>query len=129
MYLSNNVGQPCQSLMIRNGIHNCTGPQVTGTNCTFQCNHGYGLVGPPERECLSNGVWSGGVSSCEILHCETLLNPENGSIILPCGTRLNTACRIMCSTGFYATSDNPIQQCRVSDENVAFWTEPPECAG
>ena len=123
------IGQPCPSLMIRNGIYNCTGPQVTGTVCTFHCDHGYGLVGPAERECLSNGMWSESVSSCEILHCDELEDPENGTIVLPCFTRLDTACRILCSTGFYTTSNNPIQQCIVTDDNVAVWSEPPECVG
>jgi len=123
------IGQPCLSLMIRNGFYNCTGPQITGTVCALNCDHGYGIVGSEERECLSSSEWSGNVSSCELLHCEELANPENGSVVLPCGTELRTACRIMCSTGFYATSDNPLQQCNVTDENVAIWSEPPECAG
>jgi len=123
------IGQPCPSLMIRNGLYNCSGPLITGTECTAQCNHGYGLNGSPERECLSNSVWSGNASSCEILHCDVLRDPENGSIVLPCFTRLHTSCRIMCSSGFYTTSENPIQQCIVTDDNVAIWSDPPECAG
>ena len=123
------VGQPCPSLMIRNGFYNCSGPQITGVICTFECDHGYSLVGPMERTCLSNSKWSGNLSSCETLHCEMLGNPKNGSIILPCGTRLRTVCRITCSPGFYATSPNPVQQCDVTDDNLALWSEVPECAG
>jgi len=123
------VGQPCPSLMIRNGNYSCSGPQITGAVCTAHCDHGYGLVGSKEHECLSTSDWSGNLSSCDILHCEMLDNPMNGSVILPCGTTLNTVCRIACSAGFYATSSNPIQRCAVTDDNLALWSEVPECAG
>ena len=113
----------------RSGNYTCDGPQITGTMCTFECNLGYNLVGSITRECLPNNEWSGNVSTCEILHCSELDAPENGAVILPCNSELGSNCRISCSAGFYTTSDNPFQQCQVTPDNVAVWSEPPQCIG
>ena len=124
------IALPCPTLMkLRNGEYICDGAQVTGAVCNFKCEHGYRLVGSDERQCLRTSMWSGNITSCQILHCNELGNPENGSVMLPCPTRLNTTCRILCSPGFYSTSQNLIQQCEVTDENVAVWSEVPECIG
>ena len=124
------LGQSCLSLMTpRNGNLTCDGPQITGTVCTFDCNLGYSLAGSQERHCLTNNEWSGNSSTCEILHCDDLNGPENGDVLLPCNTRLRSSCRIVCSSGFYTTSPNPFQECRVTPDNVAVWSEPPQCIG
>ena len=124
------VGQPCLSLMNpRNGNYNCTGPPITGTVCSLSCNSGYRINGPIERECRSNNLWSGATSFCELLHCSLLGNPEHGSVILPCGTVLGTKCRISCLSGYYINTTNNIQECKLTGENVAEWTESPECIG
>ena len=124
------LGQSCISLMTpRNGNFTCDGPQITGAVCTFDCNLGYSLAGSQERHCLTNNEWSGNTSSCEILHCDDLNGPENGDVGLPCNTRLRSSCRIVCSSGFYTTSPNPFQECQVTPDNVAVWSEPPQCIG
>ena len=107
----------------------CDGAQVTGAVCNFNCDHGYRLVGSDERQCLRTSMWSGNVTSCQILHCNMLGNPENGSVMLPCPTQLNTTCRIRCSAGYYSVSSNIFQRCEATDENVAVWSEVPECVG
>ena len=94
--------------------------------CSFQCDAGYELVGLRVQTCLSNGMWSGN-ASCKILHCDLLPIPNKGNILLPCGTELNTACRILCDPGYYAA--DPFQRCELREGNVAEWTEPPECIG
>ena len=113
----------------RNGNYTCDGLQITGTNCTFDCNLGYNLVGSERRECLRNNEWSGNPTSCEILHCDELTGLENGNIILPCDTRLSSTCRVVCSSGFYTNSTNPFQECEITPNNVAIWSEPPQCIG
>ena len=124
------VGESCLSLMTpRNGNYTCDGPQITGTICTFECNLGYNLVGSERRECLRNNEWSGNTTSCEILHCEELDGPENGNVILPCGTRLGSICRVDCSSGFYTNITNPFQECQLTPGNVLMWSEPPQCNG
>jgi len=117
-------------MSLRNGEYICDGAQVTGAVCNFKCEHGYRLIGSDERQCLRTSMWSGNATSCQVLHCKELSNPENGSVILPCPTRLNTTCRISCSPGFYSVAQNLIQQCEVTDENVAVWSEVPDsCIG
>ena len=113
----------------RGGNYTCDGPQITGTMCTFECNLGYNLAGPITRECLPNNEWSGNVSTCKILSCSELTGSDNSSVDLPCNKRLRSRCRISCSPGFYTTSDNPFQQCIVRSDNVAVWSEPPQCIG
>ena len=112
----------------RNGNYSCDGPQTTGALCSFQCNAGYELVGLTIQTCLSNGKWSGN-TSCQILHCDELNNPENGNVILPCGTKLSTTCSIQCSPGYYTQLNDPIQQCELMAGNTVKWTEPPDCIG
>jgi len=113
----------------RNGYYICDGPQVTGAICRLRCNHGYELVGAKKRECLSTSKWSENDSFCETLHCDELNNPENGNVVLPCATEVNTTCRIVCSPGFYTNSTNLIQTCKLATESTTNWSEPPKCIG
>ena len=113
----------------RNGYYTCDGLQITGTNCTFECNLGYNLVGSERRECLRNNEWSGNTTSCEILHCDELIGPENGNVVLPCNRRLNSSCIVQCSSGFYSNETNPFQRCQRTSDNIAIWSEPPQCIG
>ena len=114
----------------KNGDYSCSGLQITGTTCRFWCNFGYKRVGPKRLKCMTTSMWSGNISSCEILQCDPLENPENGSVILPCGTKVNTNCSILCSPGFYTTSVAPFQRCEPTEYNNATqWSKPPNCTG
>ena len=124
------VGKYCSPLIEpKNGGYQCHGPQITGTTCNFYCNFGYKLVGRRKVRCLTTSKWSGN-TSCEILHCDPLDNPEKGNVILPCGTIVNTTCSILCSPGYYTTSNPPIQRCQPNEHNNATqWSKPPDCIG
>lgn len=116
----------------RDGNYSCNGLQVTGTTCHFECNRGFNLIGSDERQCLVNefldsSEWSGNTTYCETLHCNKLNHSKNSSIILPCTTELNTACRIRCNQGYYTTSSQLFQQCYLTPDNVTKWTDPPVC--
>ena len=113
----------------RNGQYICDGPQVTGTICDLNCTDGYELVGAENRTCLSTGKWSENNSFCEILHCNELSDPENGSVVLPCATEVGTKCRTLCSPGFYTNSVDLTQKCRLTAKNTVKWTDPPKCIG
>ena len=121
---------PCSHLMDpRNGQYICDGPQVTGTTCRLKCNRGYKLMGAKKRECLSTGKWSEVNSFCEILHCDEINNPENGSVILPCDTKFGTTCGIACSPGFYTNSTKLTQECKLTANQTTEWSKPPNCIG
>ena len=121
---------PCPKLMDpRNGQYVCDGPQVTETFCDLNCTDGYELVGAKNRTCLSTGKWSENNSFCEILRCNKLNDPENGNVVLPCATELDTKCRILCSPGFYTNSVDRFQKCRLTARNTVKWTDPPKCIG
>ena len=129
MWFNNITAQPCPTLMIPpNGNISCDGTQTTGTVCTFECNKGYVLSGSPERVCLPTNEWSGSPTSCEILHCERLNNPENGNIILPCDTKFGAICNVQCSEGYYSDVSNPVQVCQLVNGTV-IWSDPPKCNG
>ena len=124
------IAHHCPPLMKPvNGKYLCNNSIVTGTTCSFQCDDGYRLLGSDQRSCLSGGKWTGSTTSCEILQCPRLDNPDNGTVILPCSTKLNTACRIRCNLGFYTTTPNPFQQCVLQPGNAVAWTAPPLCIG
>ncbi|XP_065908898.1 multiple epidermal growth factor-like domains protein 6 [Dysidea avara] len=126
---ANCTGKYCPLLTKpKNGDYSCSGLQITGTTCRFWCNFGYKRVGPKRLKCMTTSMWSGNISSCEILQCDPLENPENGSVILPCGTKVNTNCSILCSPGFYTTSVAPFQRCEPTEYNNATqWSKPPNC--
>ena len=113
----------------QNGNIFCDGEHVTDTTCEFECDLGYGLFGPTSRTCLPNNTWSGDPTYCEILLCEALQNPENGSVVLPCGREYGTICNIECSTGFYTTAEAPVQICNVTGKDKVEWTPAPACQG
>ena len=39
-----------------------------GDTVTFMCNNGYNLLGSNSRTCLSTGLWSGEVATCQGKH-------------------------------------------------------------
>ena len=124
------VALPCPHLMDpRNGQYKCDGPQITGAICRLKCNRGYKVVGAKKRECLNTSKWSENNSFCEILHCDELKNPENGSVILPCAAELGSMCRIICSPDFYTNSTDLTQKCELVNENTTEWSAPPSCIG
>ena len=124
------IAQPCPTLMMpSNGNISCNGTQTTGNMCYFTCDDGYAITGSYERYCLPSNEWSGNSTDCEILQCNTLQNPENGGIILPCGKNYGTICNIQCSDGFYSDSPNPVQVCHLVSNNTVEWSEPPKCEG
>ena len=130
VYIRILLALPCSPLMNpRNGRYTCDGPQVTGTACRLKCNRGYKLVGAKKRECLSTSKWTEINSFCEILHCDEINNPENGSVILPCDTKFGTTCGIACSPGFYTNSTTLTQECILTANHTTEWSEPPNCIG
>lgn len=124
------IAQPCPSLMMpQNGSISCDGKYVTDTTCTFGCDLGYGLSGSVNRTCLPNNSWSGETTKCNMLFCEELQNPGNGTVILPCGQEYGTTCNIMCLTGFYTAQEAPVQTCNVTEVGKVEWTRSSQCQG
>ena len=124
------IAQPCPFLMRpQNGYISCDGEHVTDTTCNFECDLGYGLLGSINRTCLPNNTWSGETTYCEILLCEELQNPENGSVVLPCGQEYGTICNIQCSAEFYTTVEVPVQICNATGKDNVEWTPAPACQG
>ena len=115
--------------MPQNGHIYCDGDHVTDTTCMFECDLGYGLIGSTNRTCLPNNTWSGGITNCNILHCEELQNPENTGVILPCGQEYGTICNIQCLIGFHSALEDPVQICNATKAGEVEWTTAPTCLG
>ena len=115
--------------MPQNGNISCDGEHVTDTTCVFECDLGYGLVGPVNRTCLPNNTWSGETTYCNILQCEELQNPKNGIVILPCGQEYGTICNIECVNRYFTTVEAPVQICNVTEKSEVEWTPAPTCQG
>ena len=68
-YVNNIALVPCPSLTDPNdGVITCSLGEDRVTSyedtCTFTCNTGYVLTGSKNRNCLSNGNWSGREVNC-----------------------------------------------------------------
>jgi len=113
----------------RDGEMICSGPQVTGTNCTLTCDLGYQLLGSSHQQCLPNNTWDGEPVTCMIMSCPNLEEPPNAAIILPCESEFRSTCSLRCDTGYYS-NDFLTQSCVLSaDNNYVEWTPAPTCNG
>ncbi|XP_014226415.1 locomotion-related protein Hikaru genki [Trichogramma pretiosum] len=59
-------------------IAKVVGPRL-GEGATFECPHGYRLLGPSSITCQYNGKWSGSVPRCEAIICPEL-QPTNPNL-------------------------------------------------
>ncbi|XP_077984689.1 sushi, von Willebrand factor type A, EGF and pentraxin domain-containing protein 1-like [Glandiceps talaboti] len=66
---------------------------------TISCDEGFTLVGSHERMCTADGKWTGQRTMCDIVTCEELRPPKNGSLQSPSQTYLSVA-TISCDEGF-----------------------------
>ncbi|KAJ8923976.1 hypothetical protein NQ315_006752 [Exocentrus adspersus] len=51
-----------------------------GGKAIFSCDAGYGLRGPAETVCQASGDWATPYPTCEEVHCDDPIPPENGYI-------------------------------------------------
>ena len=74
---------------------NSTGVSRYEDQCSFSCDPGYELTGSSYRQCLSNGSWSGSNVTCDILHCDSLTDTiENSLLANDCGSESGLVCRV-----------------------------------
>lgn len=115
---------------------------------TYVCDEEYTLIGSPERNCTTDGTWSGEVPMCgtELVHaiiilyslstaldCEQLPDPINGSVMLKNSSYTsnltsygyNSTAIYMCDNG-YNISSEIVRYCNSSGN----WSgEAPVCDG
>ena len=69
---------------------------------------------------MSNGSWSGSDVTCDILHCDNLIDTiENSVLANDCGSEFGSVCRVECNTGYRAVGNDTFT-C-VSVNNTVEW--------
>ncbi|CBY06819.1 unnamed protein product [Oikopleura dioica] len=94
-----------------------------GSQCQYECNEGYKLVGSNSRVCQESGAWTGIQPVCELVQCRPLASPENAFVACSSGNDYNSRCRYVCTVGFELVgSDN-----RVCQSNGRWTGDRPYC--
>jgi len=64
----------------QHGNVSCSTLDQFGSQCSYDCNYGYKLVGSNTRVCQESGAWTGIQPVCELVQCRPLASPENGFV-------------------------------------------------
>ncbi|XP_072919424.1 P-selectin-like isoform X2 [Hemitrygon akajei] len=86
--------------------------------CTFGCREGYVVHGAERIQCLASGQWTDQPPRCKVQQCETLVNPEHGT--MNCTDPINdfgynSTCDFSCSKGFSLNGLSRLQ-CKISGQ-------------
>nr|XP_018667880.1 sushi, von Willebrand factor type A, EGF and pentraxin domain-containing protein 1-like isoform X2 [Ciona intestinalis] len=93
-----------------NGKMTCVSSNLFESDCIFQCNVGYDLIGSSVRTCQSSHMWSGIDTSCVVMKCGILHQPSHGSITCDSSDHYNSTCTIRCNDG-YSLSGSSVRTC------------------
>ncbi|XP_057584153.1 E-selectin [Hippopotamus amphibius kiboko] len=91
-------------LQPRSGSVNCThsptGEFTYKSSCAFSCEEGFELRGSAQLECTSQGQWTQGVPSCQVVQCSSLEAP--GKVDMNCNGEpvFGTECTFACPEGW-----------------------------
>lgn len=116
-----------------NGTIVCTGDQVTGETCSFECDPGFYLVGSQARLCLTNSTWTGEDAYCPPLLCGTLETDLINQLAQPCYDYFPSVCSHVCANGYYVAGTGTghyERACEVDIPNINVeWSPPKTCSG
>ena len=70
-----------------------------GATVVYKCDPGYARTGAEERECQSNGRWSGSLPQCELVDCGNPGTPSKGFRTVP-NFKFGSAVSYSCTTGY-----------------------------
>ncbi|XP_032884022.1 P-selectin-like [Amblyraja radiata] len=97
----------CQTLThTTKGAMNCSHPFGNfsySSTCDFSCMEGFALNGSERLQCQDNGQWTAQTPNCEVIICEKLVQPEQGTINCshPIGFfSYSSTCEFSCADGF-----------------------------
>ena len=108
-----------------NGNMSCNSSRISyyEDQCSFSCDPGYRLNGSSSRQCLSDRSWSGSDVTCDILHCDSLTDRMENSVLAnnSCGSEFGSVCSLGCSTGYRAVGNNTVTFTCVSVNDTVEW--------
>jgi hypothetical protein len=70
-----------------------------GDTATYTCDPGHGIVGTASRMCQADGTWSGSQPTCAPGDCDSLVAPQDGTVLTPNGTTLGATATYSCNEG------------------------------
>jgi hypothetical protein len=107
-----------------NGTMELTTLRIGGT-ATFKCDHGFGLQGDDDIECLSSGSWSSWPPACAEIDCGRPDEIENGRIFLVnTSTVIGSEVEYHCFPGY--DRSGPFERACLDD---GYWSDrEPSCA-
>ena len=93
---------------------------------TFICQIGYELQGASAITCQADGMWSGSVPSCSIVHCSRPDDPQNGQAVVDNITTYQSTVTYVCNPGYKlnSTSTILIATCQA---NKTWTVDTPHC--
>ena len=120
---------------IPNGLLSCTADNDLDSKCTFECNQGFNIIGPPSTTCMlsvsdGSAKWNNSVPQC-IQMCLPPLSTENGEV--DCkessfeGIRVGEECAYSCKKQFRMVGKGTTK-CVISPDGLTIWDTPsPQC--
>ncbi|XP_063401402.1 sushi, von Willebrand factor type A, EGF and pentraxin domain-containing protein 1-like [Mytilus trossulus] len=105
-----------------NGVISTTGQSFLRT-ATYSCNIGYKIDGNSERECQSDGTWSGTSPTCSLITCLNLTSLDNGNVSTNNMT-VNGITQYSCNEGYFMEGENT----RLCQTNGSWTGTAPECS-
>ncbi|KAM6154281.1 E-selectin [Erethizon dorsatum] len=93
--------------------HSSAGKFAFKSSCSFTCEEGFMLQGPPQIECTVQGQWTQQAPVCEAYQCRALSSPEQGYMnCLPSalgGFQSGSSCEFSCEQGFVLKGPRRLQ--------------------
>eukprot|EP00731_Ephydatia_muelleri_P021328 Em0013g1055a len=89
----------CGTLAAPNGGSIKISTTLVGGTAMYACNFGFKLVGTSQRQCQSNGQWSGLAPACQAVDCGNLPAPSGGSVMVT-STNVGGTAMYQCNNGF-----------------------------
>ncbi|CAH3141747.1 unnamed protein product [Porites lobata] len=111
----------------------CTMDNMYGSECSFECQPGYIMLGSAKRTCEKNltssfGFWTGNDTMCELVRCP-LLPPPPHSVLSGCGfgsiyNVFGDKCLYDCDIGYLKINGSSERVCQA---NGTWSGQPPDC--
>ena len=93
------------------------------SSVTFKCNIGFNLIGDSILSCLSSGVWSSSVPSCNLVSCGNPLHVDNG-ILMGSVFTYNQHVQYRCQPGYMLSGESDFV-CQADSSWSSSW---PNCS-
>uniref|UniRef100_F6PWZ1 Uncharacterized protein n=1 Tax=Ciona intestinalis TaxID=7719 RepID=F6PWZ1_CIOIN len=88
------------------GSIKCDNQHHFNSSCNFNCREGYTLVGSQTRNCQANRAWTGNTTSCSLITCPAIKEPDHGRKKCTDGDNYSSDCQFICDIGYELVGTN-----------------------